>query len=167
MTSPSTSAPATPAVAPGRRPPPTWAVVAGVVVLVALLGLASPAVGRQLGLSATRQTATWTELYFTGGAAAPASGASCGDVVGQVRTRFTLVSHEDRTRTVDYRVEVVPERSAATAAVVREGSRTLAPGETARVSAALPASSSGAQRVVVTLPDTGAEITTRCAGSDS
>lgn len=164
MTSPSTAGPTRAHRA--RRPPPTLVVAAVGAVVVALVGLLVPAVGHQLGLSLSRQPGTWTALYFTG-AGSSSGAAGCSVDAGEVTTRFTLVSHEGDTRDVDYRVVVRPVGDAAATGVVREGTRAVAPGETATVTTSVPTASSRDQQVVVTLPDTGAQITARCQGGAS
>ncbi|SDT02630.1 hypothetical protein SAMN04488570_3326 [Nocardioides scoriae] len=164
MTSPSTAGPTRAHRA--RRPPPTLVVAAVVAVVVALVGFLLPPVGRQLGLSLSRQPGTWTALYFTG-AGSSSGAAGCSVAAGEVTTRFTLVSHEGAAREVDYRVVVRPAADVGAADVVREGTRAVASGKTATVSTSVPTASPGDQQVVVTLPDTGAQITARCQRGES
>ncbi len=145
-----------------RRPPTLVVVVAG-AALTALVGLVVPAAGHQLSVSLARQPGTWTELYFTDAQTSPGA-ARCAMDGGDVTTRFSLVSRETGARDVDYRVEVRPVRGGEPG-VARVGTRTVGAGETTVVSASLQAPSPGDQQVVVTLPGSGAEISTRCERS--
>ena len=164
MTSPSTTRPHR--ARRDRRPPPTL-VVAGVgAAVVALAGLLVPAAGHELGLSLSRQPGTWTELYFTDAGSA-SGGTGCRVEAGEVATRFTLVSHEASARELDYRVVVRPADGGASDDIATEDTVSVGAGGTATVSASLRAASDGEQRVVVTVPSTGAEITARCGGAGS
>lgn len=159
MTSPSTAARTR--ARKVRRRPPTLLVVAAGAATVTLVGLTVPAAGSQLGLSLTRRPGTWTELYFPGADASVGS-AGCRVAGQQVTVRFALGSHQHSAHRIAFRVVVRPARGTGAQRVARNDSRLVGAGRTSIVTTTLAAASSGVQEIAVTLPSTGAEITSRC-----
>lgn len=149
-----------PAPTPARQAPRVVTVLAGVGLVVLLLGLlavVSPTVRSQLALSTSRQDAAYVETYFTQVEQARACNSERPRYVAEVG----VLSHLDRAETVPYVVTLDPLRG--------DGSRTAkgevetTPGEESVVKVAVR-KPSRRYTVTITFPGRDQRLVVHCAG---
>lgn len=172
-----TTTPVAPAAPPGgsgpdvaqeaarRQPPRVVAVLAGVGVLAALLGLlavVSPTVREQVALTLGRQDAPYVETYFADTLAA----RSCSPGSPRYGADLAVRSHLDAAADVPYVLRLVPVRGGRPvgAPVEASGTVTVLPGRESvvRVAARKPRGGFVAQ---VAFPGRDQELLVRCTGA--
>lgn len=125
-----------------------------VLLVAALAALVLPGLRHQLALSASHRTEPYLELAFP----RPDLGAPivCATSTGTPRVAFEVTSHLDEVEGLRYSVAVGRTRE--------QGTLTVEPGETARVTRFL-GRSNRPYTVTVRLPGTGQRLRAHCPGT--